>query len=156
MRRKDREVTEPSEIVQIMKRCEVLHLALYGDDAPYILPVNFGMEPDGMTLYIHGAMTGTKYDLITQDNRAGFEMDCCHGLVLDEVDHSCTVDYESVIGWGLIEELTLEADKRHALKCLMQQYHAEDFPFDEGPLPRTRVLCLKVQKRTAKRRRKMV
>ncbi|MEI3092565.1 MAG: pyridoxamine 5'-phosphate oxidase family protein [Oscillospiraceae bacterium] len=54
MRRTDREVTDPAEIAEMMTRCEVLHLALNTDTVPYILPVNFGMEPDGMTLYIHG------------------------------------------------------------------------------------------------------
>ena len=66
MRRKDRAVTSPSEIVEIMSRCEVLHLAIAAQPAPYLLPVNFGMEPDGMTLYVHGAMEGTKYDLLAK------------------------------------------------------------------------------------------
>ena len=75
MRRTDREVTKPAEITEMMTRCEVLHLALNTDTVPYILPVNFGMEPDGMTLYIHGAREGTKYALIEKDNRASFELD---------------------------------------------------------------------------------
>ena len=156
MRRRDREVTDSGEITEIMSRCEVLRLALTTPTVPYILPVNFGMEPDGMTLYIHGAREGTKYGLIAADNRASFEMDCCHGLVLDETDHSCTVDYESVIGWGILEELTDDNEKRHALRCLMGHYHAGDFPVDMAPLGRTLVLRLRVQERTAKRRRKMV
>lgn len=154
MRRMDRAVTDPQEITEIMSRCEVLRLAINTEGAPYVLPVNFGMEPDGMTLYIHGANRGTKYDLIAKDNRVGFELDCNHGLVLDDGDHSCTMDYESVVGWGIVEEVTEEAQKRHALKLLMKQYHAGDFPVDMGPLPRTRILRLKVQERTGKRRRK--
>lgn len=156
MRRKDREVTDPAQIAQIMSRCEVLRLALNGGEVPYLLPVNFGMEPDGMTLYIHGAMTGTKYDLIAKDNRASFEMDCVYGLILDEQDHECSVEYESVIGWGIIDELTEGNDKRHALHCLMAQYHAENFDYNPAPIPQTRILRLQVKARTAKRRRKMV
>lgn len=139
-----------------MSRCEVLRLAINTDTVPYMLPVNFGMEPDGMALYIHGAMTGTKYELLARDNRVSFEMDCIHGLVLDESDHSCTADYESVVGWGIMDELTEEGEKRHALGLLMAQYHAEGFPYDAAPLPRTRILRLSVQERTAKRRRKLV
>ena len=156
MRRSDRQITDSVEIAHIMSRCEVLRLALNDDQVPYILPVNFGMEPDGMTLYVHGAMEGTKYDLIAKDNRASFEMDCSHQLVLNEEEHECTMYYESVIGWGFVDELTDEGEKRHALQCLMKQYHAENFHFNDGPLPRTRILRLKVQQRTAKRNRKMV
>lgn len=154
MRRTDREVTAPSEIAEIMSRCEVVRLALNDENVPYILPVNFGMEPDGMTLYIHGAMEGTKYALIARDNRASFEMDCVGGLVFDEEDHSCTMNYESVIGWGFLDELTEEADKRHALDMLMGQYHGEDFGYEARVMPRTRILRLKIQARTAKRRSK--
>lgn len=154
MRRADRAVTDQKEIVQIMERCTVLRLAINTGGAPYILPVNFGMEPDGMTLYIHGAREGSKYGWIERDNRIGFEMDLCHGLVVDEQDHSCSVDYESVVGWGVITELTEEQEKIHALRMLMKHYRQEDFPVNMGPMPRTRILRINVQEKTAKRSRR--
>ena len=156
MRRKDREVTQPSEIADIMSRCEIVRLALNTETVPYILPLNFGMEPDGMTIYIHGAMDGTKYDLVAQDNRTAFEMDCSCSIILNAEDHECSMAYESVIGWGYIDELVEESEKRHALKRLMAQYHAEEFAFNDGPLPRTRILRLRIQERTAKRRGRMI
>lgn len=156
MRRKDRAVTDPEEIAGIMSRCEVLHLAINTDGAPYLLPVSFGMEPDGRTLYIHGAAEGTKYELLAQDNRVGFELDCSHGLVLDERSRSCSVDYESVMGWGVLEELTRETDKRYALDRIMAQYHQEDFSYSEAMVKPTRVFRLCVRERTGKRRRKIV
>ena len=151
MRRTDREVTDPAEIAEMMTRCEVLHLALNTDTVPYILPVNFGMEPDGMMLYIHGAWEGTKYALIEKDNRAGFELDCTHGLVLE--NGMCSINYESVIGWGYLEDVTEPEEKRRALDLIMKQYRGEDFPYSTAVIPKTRVLRLRVQARTAKRRR---
>lgn len=156
MRRNDRAVSIPGEIVEIMERCEVLHLAISAQPAPYLLPVSFGMEPDGMTLYIHGAAQGHKYDLLQSDNRVGFEMDCTHGLVLDERDHSCTVNYESVMGWGVVSEITELGDKIHALNQIMAHYHAEGFAYNPAVAERTRILCLTVRERTAKRRQKML
>ena len=64
----------------------------------------------------------------------------------------CSTRYESVIGWGIAEELTGVDEKRHALRRIMAQYHREDFPFSEGPLPRTRVFRLQVRERTGKAR----
>ena len=156
MRRKDRAVTSPSEIVEIMSRCEVLHLANAAQPAPYLLPVNFGMEPDGMTLYVHGAMEGTKYDLLAKNDQVGFEMECTSGLVLDEASHSCTMNYESVMGWGTVSEVTDLDGKLHALDCIMRQYHSEDFYYDPAVAGRTRILCLKIQERTGKRRAKIL
>ena len=156
MRRNDRAVTDPVEIMDIMSRCEVLHLAIAAEPAPYLLPVNFGMEPDGRSLYIHGAMEGTKYDLLTKNNRVGFEMECTNGLVLDETGHSCTMNYESVMGWGIVSEVTAPEEKLHALDRIMRQYHAEDFPYSRAVADRTRILCLRIQERTGKRRKKML
>ena len=156
MRRNDRAVTDPVEIVDIMVRCEVLHLAIAAQPAPYLLPVNFGMEPDGMTLYVHGAMEGTKYDLLARNNHVGFEMECTNGLVLDETGHSCTMNYESVMGWGIVSEVTAPEEKLHALDRIMRQYHAEDFPYSRAVAERTRILCLRIQERTGKRRKKML
>ena len=156
MRRKDRAVTSPTEIVEIMSRCEVLHLAIAAQPAPYLLPVNFGMEPDGMTLYVHGAMEGTKYDLLAKNDQVGFEMECTSGLVLDEASHSCTMNYESVMGWGTVSEVTDLDGKLHALVCIMRQYHSEDFYYDPAVAGRTRILCLKIQERTGKRRAKIL
>lgn len=156
MRRNDRAVTDPVEIVDIMSRCEVLHLAIAAEPAPYLLPVNFGMEPDGRSLYVHGAMEGTKYDLLTKNNRVGFEMECTNGLVLDEAGHSCTMNYESVMGWGIVSEVTDPAEKLHALDCIMKQYHAEEFHYNRDVAERTRILCLKIQERTGKQRKKML
>ena len=107
-----------------------------------------------MTLYIHGAMAGYKYDLLQTDNHVGFEMDSTQGLVLDEAGHSCTMNYESVMGWGIVEELTDPEEKIHALDRIMAHYHAEDFSYNAAVAQRTRILCLRVQERTGKRREK--
>ena len=42
MRRKDREIKEFDEIIDVLSRCKVLHLALISDGKPYAVPVNFG------------------------------------------------------------------------------------------------------------------
>lgn len=152
MRRSDREVTIQEEITAIMSRCEVMRLALNTETVPYILPVNFGMEPDGLTLYFHGAMEGAKYDLIARDGRASFEMDCTHGLILDEGKRMCSMNYESVIGWGELHEISGVEEKLYALKRIMAQYRGEDFEFGTAVLPQTRVFRLDVRQRTAKRR----
>lgn len=155
MRRSDREITGFNDIVHVMERCDVCRLALNDEGYPYILPVNFGMEVSGqqIVLYFHGAMEGRKYELISRDNRASFEMDCSHRLVMDEENGNCTMEYESVIGRGMITEVS-EEDKYQALMVLMKHYHQEDFPFSKAAMPRTRVLKLTVESVTGKARMK--
>lgn len=155
MRRADREITDFDELIAVMRGCDVCRLALHDEPYPYILPLNFGLEADGGTvrLYFHGADTGTKYDLIARNPNASFEMDRGHGLILDDEHGNCTMTYESVIGQGRITVVP-DADKEHALRVLMAQYRAPDFPFSTAVIPRTTVLCLTVEHMTGKRRAK--
>ncbi len=155
MRRSDREIKNRDEILQVMRKCDVCRLALNDSDYPYILPLNFGMEVknDQIILYFHGALEGKKYELIARDNRASFEMDCSHRLVTDSSNKSCTMEYESVIGRGIIE-LVPDDKKYDALCVLMKHYHKEDFPFNPAVIPKTIVFQLVVEQMTGKRRMK--
>lgn len=152
MRRKDREITDRQEILDIMGRCDVCRLALNGSDGyPYLLPLNFGMgEADGVLyLYFHGAAEGTKYDLIARDCRTSFEMDCSHRVVAGPDACSWTMEYESVIGAGRLELLT-PAQAPEALPVIMEHYGGSGLPFNEALLKRTAILRLTVERMTAK------
>lgn len=155
MRRSDREVKEFKDIIDIMRKCDVCRIALNNNGYPYILPLNFGMkvENDSVELYFHGANKGTKYELIQDDNRASFEMDCEHRLVTDMEKGTCTMEYESVIGQGHIEIIS-EEEKDNALCLLMSHYHQETFPYDKSYMPATTILKLVVENMTGKIRMK--
>lgn len=153
MRRSDREVTEFEDIIAIIKECDVCRLALNNGEYPYILPLNFGLAvvDDRIELYFHGALEGTKYDLMEKDNRASFEMDCSHKLVTQEDTGNCTMAYKSVIGQGYIEMIP-EEKKYNALCILMKQYHKEEFAFNKAVMPQTKVFKLVVEHMTGKER----
>ena len=154
MRRHDREVTDFQEILEIIHRCQVCRLALNNGAYPYLLPVNFGEEVVGgqLVLYFHGAVSGTKYRLMEADPHASFEMDCKTVLCSDRSIGECTMAYESVIGQGLLQEITQKEKKLHALDVLTAHYHPEGFAYDRSILPQTRVWSLTVETITAKRR----
>ena len=153
MIRKDREITDFDEIIEIIKKCDVCRIALNDEAYPYIVPLNFGMDVQDqqVTLYFHGALKGKKLDLIKKDNRATFEMDCGHNFILYEERMSCTMGYESVMGRGTIEILP-EEEKYEALRILMRQYHAEDFQFNKDMMKVTTVMKMTVESMTGKRR----
>ena len=153
MRRKDRQITDFNEIIEIIKKCDVCRIALHDGDFPYIVPLNFGLDVQGQQVffYFHAATEGKKLDLIAKDNRASFEMDCDHHFILYEERMSCTMGYASVMGHGTIE-LVPEEEKYNALKILMRQYHAEDFAFHTDMMKVTTVMKMTVIDMVGKRR----
>ena len=154
MRKSDREIKSKEEIIDIIKRCDVIRLAFNNGDYPYILPVNFGFEVknDKVIFYLHSALEGTKVDIMKKDNRASFEMDTKHELQYYEERGYCTMSYESIIGRGRIRILP-EDEKMNALKKLMGHYHkSEDTYFNPAAISRTLVYSLEVEEMTAKRK----
>ena len=93
MRRADREVTDINEILRIMKDCDDVVLAFNDESSPYILAVNFGVsEVQGeITLYIHGAIEGKKYDYLKDGAAVSFQMSANHKLIMDKERGYCTI-----------------------------------------------------------------
>ena len=154
MRKSDREIKSKEEIIDIIKRCDVIRLAFNNGDYPYILPLNFRFEVknDKVIFYLHSALEGTKVDIMKKDNRASFEMDTKHELQYYEEKGYCTMSYESIIGRGRIRILP-EDEKMNALKKLMGHYHkSEDTYFNPAAISRTLVYSLEVEEMTAKRK----
>lgn len=153
MRRKDREITDFHEIMNIINKCDTCRLALFDEEYPYIIPMNFGVDiqDEDVYLYFHCAKQGKKLDLIQRNNKATFEMDCEHNILLYKERMSCTMGYASVIGHGHIEFVEDE-DKFQALKIIMHHYHSKDFQFNTDMIKATTVFRLKVKDMLGKRR----
>lgn len=154
MRRSDREITCTDEILEIIRRCEVCHLALSGE-YPYSVPLNFGFchENGVLTLYFHGAAEGEKLDRIKSDPRAGFSLETNVRLRESETPCGYTTDFESVIGFGRASVVSDEAEREKGLSLLLRHYGFGDgeLAFDERLLKRTAVFKLTAERFTAKR-----
>ena len=155
MRRKDREIKEHNEIVEVIRNCDICRLGLVDGEYAYILPLNFGMEQDEegkVTLYFHSALEGRQTELLKEGLKASFEMDTKHEIEYDEGRRYCTYYFESVMGRGTIHILN-DDEKFEALKKLMDHYHpGANAYFNTAAIPRTLVYALEVEEMTGKRK----
>lgn len=155
MRRKDREIKEHNEIVEVIRNCDICRLGLVDGEYAYILPLNFGMEQDEegkVTLYFHSALEGRKTERLKEGLKASFEMDTKHEIEYDEGRGYCTYYFESVMGRGTIHILN-DDEKFEALKKLMDHYHpGANAYFNTAAIPRTLVYALEVEEMTGKRK----
>lgn len=155
MRKKDREITDRAELIDLLRRNIVLRLGLCRDHMPYIVPLNYGMEEaDGrLHLYLHSAAEGEKMDILRENPNVCFEIDCSHQILPGRNPGEYTMGYESVIGFGRVELLTDEAEKRHGLTMLMQAVapHVLEPDFPDKLIQVTAVLRLEVESLTGKR-----
>lgn len=156
MRREDREIKNFDEIIRVLQECDVCRIALFDEDYPYIVPMNFGMqvlENNKTELYFHCANEGRKLELIRKNNNVCFEADCGHKLRTNDVKMSCTMSYKSVIGRGKIFFIENEEEKLKALLEIMKHYHKEDFDFNRAVVPKTTVFKICVEEMHGKNRK---
>ena len=121
MRRKDREVPEPAQLLKIIQQCRVCRVAMQDAQGLYIVPLNFGYEFDngGLTLYFHSAKEGRKIDILAQSPTVAFEMDCGHQLIASEVACRNGYAFQSIIGTGHAGLVTDVDEKVKGLACIM-------------------------------------
>ena len=153
MRRSKSEIKNFDELITVIKKCDVCRLAINDEVYPYIIPLNFGikLEKEKVMLYFHGALEGTKYDLLKKNNNVSFEMDCAHNLILDEVACKSTMEYESVVGHGVVYDVN-EEEKQEALAIIMQQYTKDiNYKMKPSSITKTKVIKLVVEGMTGKR-----
>ena len=153
MRRKDREVTDFNTIVSIIDECEIIRIGLSDGDFPYIVPVNFAYTVEGSEIcfYIHGAMAGKKYDMLTKKPYCSFEMDIPLEMDCIVEKKDVTMRYKSVMGKCKIEFLD-GVEKQSAIDNIIMARHEEtkNFEYNKDTVKRTAVAKLTVIEKSAK------
>lgn len=131
MRRRDREITDISTILELVSECKVCRLAMIDDGVPYIVPLSYGYEyADGaLTLYFHSAREGRKIDILKANPLVCAELDGRGALV--EAGSPCSYGYAfaSVIANGSVEFLEDEEERLRALGMIMKHQAGIDVAF---------------------------
>lgn len=155
MRRKDRQVTDFSKILEIIDRCDCCRLGFYDEEAKqvYIVPLNFGYTAEGerVTFYFHGAKEGRKIELISKAPNVGFEMDTNYKV--NEADAACeySARFQSVIGNGKVSMIEDLAEKKQGLEILMKHVAGRDgWEYPEQMLKNMSVFKLEVEELACK------
>lgn len=129
MRRKDREVTESSQIRQMLDEFKVCRLGFMDEGIPYIVPLNMACDYDGerLVLYFHCAKEGKKLKLIRENPMVGFEMDKEFGLTEGSTPCQYSYQFASIIGRGTAQIVEDTEEKSKALTMIMKHQSGKDF-----------------------------
>ena len=152
--RREREVTDRNEIIEILEKCRILHLGLVDGDMPYVVPMNYGytMEGDQLTLYMHGAAKGRKTDVMKANPNVFFEMECDVTPFDGKAACQYGTSYASIMGEGRAEVLEDVEEKKAALSIFMKSQTGRDFIFEDKMVSVVNVIKIHVTDYTAKRR----
>lgn len=149
MRRKEKQITDQSEMVAILHRAEVCRLAMVDEGRPYIIPLNFGYSNG--SLYFHSAWKGRKIDVLKQNPQVCFECDLDVKIVIGKKACEWGAEYKSVIGFGRARFITESEAKKKALNIIMDHYAGRSFDFSDGDVDKVAVIHVEIEEMTGKR-----
>jgi uncharacterized protein len=148
MRRSEKEIKDRAVIDAIIRQCLVCRLGLFDGEEPYIVPLCFGYDGEG--LYFHSASAGRKTDILRKNKRVCFEFDIPEGM--REAEEGCRwgIRYRSVIGSGTAEIVDDQEGKKKALQIIMAQYSDKEYIFPEDMVTKTAVIKVAIARVTGK------
>jgi nitroimidazol reductase NimA-like FMN-containing flavoprotein (pyridoxamine 5'-phosphate oxidase superfamily) len=115
MRRKDREITDRSKMLEVIKAGKYAVIGLCKDSEPYVVSMSYGFDETTDTFYFHGAKEGLKINFIKSNPKA------CLTIIQDNgyQDGHCTHVYTSVIVRGELVLIDDSAERVRAIKTMI-------------------------------------
>ena len=131
--KRERQVTDPEQILHILDTGKVLRLGLAVDNEPYVVPMNYGykMEDGKLTVYLHSALKGEKLDMMRANPKVFFEIDCDLQPFEGRVPCQYGLVYSSVMGRGTATIVEDVEEKKQAMSLLMKTQTGKDFTFED-------------------------
>ena len=154
MTKRERQVTDPQQIREILDTAQVVHLGLCVDNEPYVVPMNYGytMEEGKLTLYLHSAVRGKKLDMIRTNPKVFFEMDCDRKPFEGNLPCQYGLSYSSLMGRGTAAIVEDVEEKKKAMSILMKTQTDKDFSFEDRLVSIVTVIRIDAAEYTAKHR----
>jgi nitroimidazol reductase NimA-like FMN-containing flavoprotein (pyridoxamine 5'-phosphate oxidase superfamily) len=117
MRRKDKEITDTSEVKSILKKAKYVTLAMSLHDEPYLATVSHGYDENRNCIYFHCSPEGKKIAILKANSRIWGQALLDRGYVQGICDHL----YATAQFSGKVTFVTDVAEKEHALKTMIRQ-----------------------------------
>lgn len=144
MRRTDREITDPAEIIGALGRFKHCTLGISADGRMRLVPMCFGYSED--CLYFHSAPEGEKIEILRKNPSVVFEMSRIISVVGTDDIH-----YESVAGEGEVEFLKALPEKRRGMEILLESFSGSRQEVSDKSLEGTCVFRVRISGMTMKR-----
>jgi nitroimidazol reductase NimA-like FMN-containing flavoprotein (pyridoxamine 5'-phosphate oxidase superfamily) len=118
-RRKPRGAYDRATVHAILDEALVCHLGFAEGDQPFVLPTTF--VRDGESLFVHGAAGGRFLRTIAAGVPVCVTVTLLDGLVLARSAFHHSMNYRSVVVFGVAHEVTEREPKLHAMRCLVDK-----------------------------------
>lgn len=113
--RPNREITDESEIIDILKKGKYSVISLCRDNEPYIVTLSYGYDSESNSLYFHCSPFGLKLDFINTNSRV------CATVIEDGgyIQNECGHNYRTAVFWGIMTIVSNLDEQIHGMEILL-------------------------------------
>jgi nitroimidazol reductase NimA-like FMN-containing flavoprotein (pyridoxamine 5'-phosphate oxidase superfamily) len=149
MRRKEREISDRTEMDKILASSKVMYLGLADQNIPFVVPVFFAY--DGTAIYFHSAGAGSKIEIIKRNPQVCFVVSTDHGVI--ESDKACDFEakHRTVIGLGEAHFIDEESEKIRVLDRIVALFTSDRFEYPKNNLRATTVVRIDIESMKGKK-----
>lgn len=148
MLKKDREIKDENEILDIIRRADECYLAMSFKDKPYVIPVNFGYEDN--TVYIHCAHQGMKIDILKQNPQVSLTFAVDIETRLYGPPDTWTTHYRSVVAFGKASLISDLKERQKGLNVFLKHYAGKEMDFEDKDLEKVNIIKIEIESMTGK------
>lgn len=126
-RRRDKEITSPDRLKEIIKTQKYLTISMCKDNDPYLVTLNYGYSESENCFYFHCARNGKKIDYLESNP-------IVWGQILEDsgyIDGECDHNYATIQFRGEVEFVEGTASILHGLDLMIDQLEANPGPVKE-------------------------
>lgn len=150
MRRAEREITDRSQMKDILNQGFSIRIALVDEGEPYLVAMNYAYL-DGF-IYLHSAIEGRKIVILNKNNKVAFQTEIDAEIVQSDIASNCTTKYRSIFGTGRCFFIQDTFEKTKVLDAFMQKYTGKsDSNYPANVLGRTAIIKIAIESITGKK-----
>lgn len=153
MRREDRNISDQTEILKIIKNAKFSTIGMAKENEPYLVTLSHGYDEKNNVLYFHCANEGKKIDFIKNNSIV------CATIIENNgyVDGKCEQHYSSLLIFGKMFIIENIEEKKNGLNVILHHLESEpesilkrNIPNDES-YHKIIILKLKIERITGKK-----
>jgi nitroimidazol reductase NimA-like FMN-containing flavoprotein (pyridoxamine 5'-phosphate oxidase superfamily) len=122
MRRADKEIVEREAVEAILRAGEICHLGTCVDGQPYVVPLSYAYDEG--CVWVHGALTGMKWDWIRANPKVCVQVETDAETVRHEEPCEFSVRYRSAVVFGTAEMVEEPEEKLRGLRIIAAAFGA--------------------------------
>lgn len=143
---------EWSDICSILDAAFLAHVGFSVDSQPFVIPTLYGRREE--TIYLHGSAASRMMRELEQGVPACVSVTIVDGLVLARSAFHHSMNYRSVVAFGIARKIQEDSAKKDALQVISEQVIAGRWEDVRPPAPNelkaTTVLAFEIEEASAK------